>query len=47
VAHLQAVLAAAQSVNAGQVAQAHAGSPQGIAQAVHAARVAAARQQIE
>ena len=43
---LQAVLAAAQSVNAGQVAQAHAGSPQGIAQAVHAARVAAVRTQI-
>ncbi len=47
VAHLQVVLVAAQSVNAGQVAQAHAGPPQGIAQAVHAARVEAMRQQIE
>jgi tRNA nucleotidyltransferase (CCA-adding enzyme) len=44
VGHLQAVLAAAQSVNAGHVAQAHAGAPQGIAQAVHAARVDAVRQ---
>ncbi|HEX7644221.1 MAG TPA: multifunctional CCA tRNA nucleotidyl transferase/2'3'-cyclic phosphodiesterase/2'nucleotidase/phosphatase [Burkholderiaceae bacterium] len=42
---LQAALAAAQSVNAGQVAQANAGSPQGIGAAVHAARVEAVRLQ--
>ena len=41
---LRQALTAAQSVNAGQVAQAHVGPPQGIAQAVHAARLAAVRQ---
>jgi tRNA nucleotidyltransferase (CCA-adding enzyme) len=44
VERLKAAMAAAQSVNAGQVAQAHAGAPQGIAQAVHAARVDVVRQ---
>ncbi|HEX8956013.1 MAG TPA: multifunctional CCA tRNA nucleotidyl transferase/2'3'-cyclic phosphodiesterase/2'nucleotidase/phosphatase [Burkholderiaceae bacterium] len=42
---LKTALTAAQSVNAGQVAQAHAGAPQGIAAAVHAARVEAVRLQ--
>ena len=43
---LQVALVAAQSVNAGQVAQAHAGAPQGIAQAVHDARVESVRLQL-
>jgi tRNA nucleotidyltransferase (CCA-adding enzyme) len=46
VERLKAAMAAALSVNAGQVAQAHAGAPQGIAQAVHAARVDAVARQL-
>jgi tRNA nucleotidyltransferase (CCA-adding enzyme) len=40
-ARLQTALAAARSVNAGEVAKNHAGQPQRIAEAIHAARVAA------
>jgi tRNA nucleotidyltransferase (CCA-adding enzyme) len=40
-AYLQAALQAAQAVNAGEVAQRHLDQPQRIAEAVHAARVAA------
>ncbi|HJV75419.1 MAG TPA: multifunctional CCA addition/repair protein [Noviherbaspirillum sp.] len=42
-AHLQAALRAAQGVNAGEVAQRYLGEPQRIAEAVHAARVAAVK----
>ena len=42
-AHLEAALRAAQGVNAGEVARQHAGEPQRIAEAVHAARVAAVK----
>jgi tRNA nucleotidyltransferase (CCA-adding enzyme) len=43
-AYLEAALRAAQSVNAGEVARRHAGQPQRIAEAVHAARVEAVSQ---
>ena len=42
-AHLETALHAVQGVNAGEVARQHAGAPQRIAEAVHAARVAAVR----
>lgn len=40
-AHLQRALAAAQAVNAGEIAQSQAGRPERIPDAIHAARVAA------
>lgn len=42
-AHLQSAMEAARAVNAGEIAQRHAEQPQGIPEAVHAARVAAVK----
>ncbi|HJV87262.1 MAG TPA: multifunctional CCA addition/repair protein [Noviherbaspirillum sp.] len=46
-AHLQSALAAARSVNAGEIAARHAGQPTNIPQAIHAARVQAVSKVID